>query len=313
MTEQIETPTTSAADRRRGAAYAVAAAALAAVFLFIPILLLGFTAQVVANQLTGEIVAWRSSVDLTYVVLGPVALLSCLLLVIPLKLRQAAARFIGPSRATRWVGGLLAAAMAAVGVVWLLEGQERSSLAIQPEYWYAVAFGAAAVVILLASDLIARRAIKAAVAVLGAAAAGLAILVATLVTAWGSPPRIAADAQTVQVVSTPSGVELEPDTVRAGAVYFIVAGGGDPAGHTDFAFVGAGNAMPSGTLPAPLTDERIEALIRGNYEGTSIESGWGRYSKLTLLEGNYAFVIAGPRGEEPGVPPESVTVLEVVR
>ena len=74
-------------------------------------------------------------------------------LYLPFRLGQAAARITGPSRATLWVGGLLAAALAGVALVWFVQAQLRSSHASQPEYWYALAFAASATVILLASVL----------------------------------------------------------------------------------------------------------------------------------------------------------------
>jgi hypothetical protein len=280
-------------------AYAVGAAGLAAAFLFLPILLLGFVASVVASVAAGEVVAWISSVDMTLTFVGIPALLSLLLLVIPLLLYQAAARRLGPSRATMWVGGLLAAALFGVALVWLLvAGPRLHQASPAPEIWYAAAFGAAALVTLVVSALIARRALPAAFAVLGIAAAGLVVLGAMLVADWGSPPRFPAGAQAVEVVSTMSRVELAPAAVHAGQVYFILQDGDVPSGHADFTFVAAGY---EGDAPLPLTAQGLERLDRGDYQGTSMESGWGQYSKLTLSEGNYAFM--APSGQ--------ITVLEV--
>ena len=311
MTQPEESSISEGTNRRRGVAYAIAAAGLAAVFLFLPILLLGFTMQVVASVAHGEIVAWRSSVDLTYVFLGIPALLSILLLLIPLRLLQAAGRLIGSAPATRWVDGLLAAALGGVALFWLLQAQSRSAqLSQTPEIWYAAAFGVAALVTVVISVLIARRAIVASLAVLGMATAGVAVLVAMLVVNWGSPPRIPVGAQKVEIVLTPSGVELEPPTVRAGDVYFIVQRADDTSGHAEFEFIGAGYASPAGTTPLPLSDEGVERVTRGDYQGTASEGGWGQYSKLILLEGSYVFA-APPQGGQPGASPQSITVLEV--
>ena len=320
MTERTDSPTPDGADARRstpthsrrGVAYAVVAAAMGPPSSSCSILLLGFTIQVVASVAAGEIIAWRSSVDLTYVVLFPFALLSGLLLFIPLRIWRAAARLIGRSRATLWVGSLLAAALAGVAAIWFVQGTcpRPSAHASQPEYWYALAFAVAAVVILLASVLTARGATVAAVAVLGASAAGVLVLGVSLVAVWGSGPRIPADAETVDIIVTSAGVELAPDTVHAGPVYFFAESPGEVSGHGEVSFVSAGYA-PRDEAPLPLSEEGIQALTRGDYEGTSIESGWVGYSKLTLREGYYAFVVAGPEGEGPGVAPQSITVLEV--
>lgn len=293
--------------------YAVAAGGLAAAFLFLPILMLGFVLSVVASVLTGEVVGWRGSVDLTLVVLGPFALLSIVLLLIPLKLWQAAARFLGQSRATVLVGRLLAAAMAGVALLWLLQAQARSSQAgLAPELWYAVVFGLAAFVTLIVSVLIARRTIIAALAVIGLVTASLLVLVGVLIGVWGSPPHIPDDAQTVVIVSTPSGVQLQPTTIHAGEVYLRVQENGDPNAHAEFAFIGAGYAPPGYDSPLPLTEEAVDRLRNGDYQGTASEGGWGGYGKLMLREGSYAFVVFGPQGEQPGVAPQSVTVLRVL-
>jgi hypothetical protein len=82
------------------------------------------------------------------------------------------------------------------------------------------------------------------------------------------------------------------------------------SGHGEVTFVSGGYAA-SDDMPLPLTEEGIQALTRGDYQGTSIESGWVGYSKLTLREGYYAFLVAGPEGEQPGVAPQSITVLAV--
>lgn len=82
---------------------------------------------------------------------------------------------------------LLAASLFGVGLLYLLAGQSRGRQAsLAPEFWYAAAFGAAALMTLAVSLLIARRAYAAAYAVLGIATVGVTVLVATLVAAWGS-------------------------------------------------------------------------------------------------------------------------------
>ena len=187
MVDQPESAASEPANWRLGVAYAVLAAGLAAVFLFLPILMLGVTMDVAADVAAGEPVAWRSSVDMTYVFVGIPALVSILLLFIPFKLLQASSRRLGPPRASMWAGGSLATALFGVGLLYLLAGQSRGPQAsLAPEFWYAAAFGAAALGTLAVSLLIARRAYAAAYAVLGIATVGVTVLLATLVAAWGS-------------------------------------------------------------------------------------------------------------------------------
>jgi hypothetical protein len=124
-------------------------------------------------------------------------------------------------------------------------------------------------------------------------------------TVWGSAPRIPADAQTVHILVTSSEVRLDPAVVQAGEVYFVVEAPAQE--HADFAFVNAGYGSQGGP-PLPLSDDAVDRLARGDYQGTSLEFGWAGYAKFTLLEGNYAFMTGGG---EPGTPPQSLTVLEV--
>jgi hypothetical protein len=208
---------------------------------------------------------------------------------------------------------VLAAGLAGVALFWLVQAQRHSSAASQPEYWYALAFAVAAVVVLLASVLTARGTAVAALAVLGAAAAGVLVLVATLVAVWGSGPRIPAGAQTVDIISTPSGVELDPDSVQAGTVYFFVDEAGDPSDHGEVSFVHAGYGYTSDDRDQllPLTESGIRTLRLGDYGATIIESTLPGVSRYELREGFYAFVVFGPEGDSPGAAPQSVAVLEV--
>jgi hypothetical protein len=151
----VDRPESDATERakRVGVAYAVAAAAMAAIFLFLPIAMLGYTMSVVAAVAAGEPVAWTSTVGMSLALVGIPALASLVLLFIPLLLLQAAARRLGASRASSWVGGLLSAALSGVALLWFLDAQSSRV----PDFWYAAAFGAAALVILIASSLVARR------------------------------------------------------------------------------------------------------------------------------------------------------------
>lgn len=288
------------------------AAASAGLLLFLPILLLGIILSVVASLARGDVVAWRGSVDLTLVFIGIPALLALLLLFIPLALFRAAGRRLGTWRAIRWVGGLLVGWHACVALLWTQAAMSAFTPAIErPEVWYALAFGIAAVVILIATVIAEKRAARAAIALAGGLAVALVALVAVLVSAWGSPPRIAADAQVVRIVVTATEVRLDPATVHAGEIYFVVEGADDPAGHAEFMFVQ--RKRTAAETAGPMSDEDVARLARGDYQGTAIEGGWGTYARFTLHEGKYAFLIALPGGgPDDDVPPQSIAVLEVV-
>ena len=320
MSDNSEAPEAGTTNTRTGVVYALLAAASTAVLLFLPVLLLGITMSVVVSVLKGDIVGWRGSVDMTFAFIGIPALLSLFLLRIPYLLFHAAARRIGSQRTIRWVGGVLVAWNAGVAVIWAVQAMSRSTPAIdRPEIWYAAAFGIAAVVILIATVLAERRARRAAIALSGALAVALVALVAVLVSVWGSPPRIPASAQVVRVAFTDSEVRLNPATVHAGAVYFVVEGSADPAGHEEFTFVSRGYGAQCCDHPLPMSDEDVARLAKGDSQGTGSESGWGTYAKFTLSRGKYAFLVLGPAGDQPCdalhpacAPPQSMTVLEVL-
>jgi hypothetical protein len=309
MTDRSGTPEPGTTHTRAGVVYAGLAAASAALLLSLPVLLLGITMSVVVSVMRGDVVGWRGSVDLTLVFIGIPALLSLLLLFIPYTLFRAASGRLGSRRAIRWVGGLLVAWHAGVALIWVRPAMSGFTTAAErPEIWYAVAFGIAAVVILIATVVAERRAVRAAVALFGGLAVALVALVAVLISVWGSPPRIPASAQVVHVVVTASEVRLDPPTVHAGNIYFVVEGPDDPAEHAGFTFVSAGYGRDD--TPLPLGDDAVARLARGDTQGTAIDGGWDNYAKFTLREGKYAFLV-GPGGDV-GVPPQSMAVLEVL-
>lgn len=293
---------------RAGVAYAVLAAVAAGLLLLLPVLVLGITLSVVASVMRGDVVAWVSNVGMTYVFVGIPALISLFLLVIPLRALRAAGRRLGAGRAIRWAGGALAAWHAGVALLWVREAVGHSTPASErPEFWYAIAFAIAALVTVAVTAVAAKRAVRAAITLAAGLTVGLLALVAVLISLWGTPPRIPPTAQTVHIVITSSEVHLEPATVHAGDVYFVLQG--PDAEQAGFTFVNAGYGSECCDTPIPLTDDDVDRLSQGDYQGTGIEGGWGEYTTFTLLEGNYAFLIGGG---EPGVPPEWITVLEVL-
>ncbi|HUF05893.1 MAG TPA: hypothetical protein VMP86_00740 [Candidatus Binatia bacterium] len=308
MTDNSGMPEPGASPTRAGVLYAVGAAVSAGLLLLLPVLMVGITMSVIASVMRGDIVAWVSGAGMTFVFVGIPALLSLFLLIIPYTLFWAAGRRVGTRRAIRWVGGLLVGWHAGVALLWARQATSGFRPATEVEaFWYAAAFGIVAVVILIATVVAEKRAVRAAFALVGALAVALVALVAVLVAVWGSPPRIPIGAQTVHIVVTASEVRLDPATVHAGEIYFVVEGADDPAGHAGFAFVQ--RQRTAAATPGPMSDEDVARLARGDYQWTATEGGWGNYARFTLHEGKYAFLTDG--GGEPGVPPQSITVLEV--
>jgi hypothetical protein len=300
-------------DQRSGAVYAVLAAVSAGILLFLPVLLVGYSLSVVAAVARGEGLAWGSVVAMSYVFIGIPAAVGLVLLVVPYALFRAAIRRVGTRQAVRWVGGLLALWHA--GMALLRVGDVSSAInpsAAADAIWYPVAFGVAAVVILAATVVVDRQAKGAAFALGGALAIGLVGLVAALVAVWGTPLRIPTGAQEVHIEVTETEVRLSPAAVHAGDVYFTVDQPEDPSGHAGFTFVSRGYPGQGGGDPEPMSDEDVARLAQGDYQGTALQSGWSDQAKFTLAEGNYVFLIAGPGGEMPGVPPMSMAVLEVL-
>jgi len=328
MTDPSGTPETGTARERAAVKFVVLAAASGALLLFVPVFMLGYTFSVLASVVRGEGLAWQTVVGMTYGFGVIPALLSLFLLVIPYALLRAAGRRLGARQAVLWVGGLLVVWHAGVAAIWAWDatsGFSRAAVGDGP--WYAAAFGVAAVAILIATVVAAKRSGAAAAALVGLPAVVLAVaLVAVLVAVWGSPQRIPLDAQTVHVVVTESEVRLDPATVHAGDVYFVVEEPDDPTGHSGFVFVqgttfhgdDCGPVQPDApppdctVQPGPLSDDDVARFARGDYQGAYFEGGWGGTAKVVLLEGKYAFLIFGPGGDQPGTPPLAIAVLEVL-
>jgi hypothetical protein len=314
ITDASATATAPSPHTRSGAGYAVLAGASAAVLLFLPTLILGFTVSVIASVLGGDVVAWVSSVGMTYTFIGVPAVAGLILLFLPYRLFRTAERRLGTRRAVRFVGGLLVVWNAAIALLWLSNaiGASASSTS-RPEVWYAVAFGIAALVALIITVALDRQRVGAAVAAVAALGGAVIALVAMLVVVWDSPPRIPIDAQTVRIEVDGGEVRLDPSTVRAGDIYFVVDGATDAGGHGEFAFVSAGygEQCPPCETPLPMSDEGIARLAQGDYQGTSIEGGWSEYAKFAVLPGKYAFIVSTSGGDGPGTRPDSIATLEV--
>ena len=146
------------------------------------------------------------------------------------------------------------------------------------------------------------------------------VLPLILVLAACQPPtvEIPPEAEVVHVSLTDESVRLEPPTVQAGDVYFVIEGPGT-------AFTLVRRLTAPGAEPTGMTREGIDRVARGDFQSTQLEGfevscapdawdperhwqGCRENSMTTLTEGVYA--ILGPGGEEPGVPPV-MDVLEV--
>ena len=299
------------ARKSAGAIYSVLAGAIAAALLSPAVLLIGITMTVIAEVARGENIAWQSSVAMNYTFIGVPALLLLVMLAIPATLLRAARERFGEARATRWAGVAGTTWFAAIAVGWLLQAFGSPGPAFEAEEtWYAVAFALAAAVAAIATALAERRALRAGLVLGGVTAGGLVALGAALVLVWGSPPRIPVGAQVVHVSVVGSVVRLEPSTVLAGDVHFVVDSASEATVGDTFAFISSGYGDEG--APLPLDDDAAARLALGDYQDTATEGGWPTYAELTLLEGRYAFVIFGAGGEMPDRPPASVTILEVI-
>lgn len=142
------------------------------------------------------------------------------------------------------------------------------------------------------------------------------IIVATataLLLACGPSTAVPPSSTEVIIRIADSAVVLEPSTVTSGPVRFIVDGSAGTADATLFEFVARGlGPCPPCTEPEPLMDGDIERLRADSApQGLGSDSGWGAGVTLTLRQGTYAFMVPGPLGSQPGVPPASVTPLTV--
>jgi hypothetical protein len=147
----------------------------------------------------------------------------------------------------------------------------------------------------------------------------VALVAALLIAACQPPPVvIPPDAQVVHVSMTDDSVRIEPESVRAGDVYFVMEGPG-----TGFSLVSrlpSPDAEPTGMTPA-----QIDAVAGGDFQSTRMEGyaitcapdawteerhwdGCGENVKTTLTPGLYA--ILGPQGE-PISGASVMAVLEV--
>ena len=130
-----------------------------------------------------------------------------------------------------------------------------------------------------------------------------------------TPMRIPTGAQQVRVVGVGSEVHLDPRTVKAGDVYFVIDG---PVVFVQHA------AAVQGEQSGPMTDEELSRLAqKGDTFHTMITGGMGSVAKFTLAAGKYGFmadVVPEARADlcyrDPvacaALPPLPVAVLEVL-
>jgi hypothetical protein len=284
-------PRDANADSGTGFIFAVAAAASASLLLFLPIVLLGYTAYVLAALITGEALNWQSSVAMTYTFVGIPALVSVLLLVVPYRLFKAAATRLGTSQTTFVVGGAVAVWHAVVAVYWAwasTEGFTHAPTADVP--FYPIVFGLAAVI---ATAVVDRRVALAPLAL-------VAVLALLLTGTVRSRTPIPDGAQEVDVVVTSSEVRLVPLTVHAGDIYVLLDTPRSSVTFTD-----------EELLPTDFPTHG-EFDLRGCSDSQRAEDrgqiGYcGNVFKVTLSPGTYVFFSTDVEG--PGQPDARLEVL----
>ncbi len=293
MAEPTEhgTPQPVPAQRSAGLAFVVLAAASAALLLFIPLMMLGYTIYVLLAVVNGVGLAWQSSVAMSYAFGGPLALLSLVLLVIPYRLFRAAGRRIGARQAVLWVGGLLAVWLVGVAAVWAWDSTSGfTGVAVRDALWYPVAFGVAAVI---ATFIVHRRAALVPVAFVGL----LALVLSGTVRGQASIPF---GAQEVHVVVTASEVRLDAVTVHAGDVYLVLD---TPRSSVSF----AQDALGPTEMPFQGSFDLLGCSDAQRAQDLGQIGPCGNVFKVTLPAGLY--VLLGAIGEGPLSPPVHLEVV----
>ena len=280
-----------AADNQAGFLFALAAAASASLLLFLPVVLLGYSAHLLAAVMNGEALAWQSSVAMTYTFVGIPTLVSLALLFIPYRLYRSAVSRLGGQQANLLVGGLLAVWHAAVAAFWAWSSTEGFSHApVGDVLWYPFAFGVVAVI---ATLLVEKRAAIATIALVVVLALFLSGTVRgrTVV-----PPG----AQQVEVEVTATEVRLTPTTVQAGDIYLVLVTPRSDVTFTQDELVG--NDIPThrdfdlrGCTDAQRAEDRGQLGYCGNV------------FKVTLAAGNYVFLSTAADG--PGQELDRLEVL----
>ena len=133
--------------------------------------------------------------------------------------------------------------------------------------------------------------------------------------------RIPPGAQQVRLDGTHFALRLDPPTVRAGVIYFVIDG-------RPVLFIEE-KAAPDAS-PGPLSEDALARLAQeGDTYHTSVSGGMGNVFKLTLAAGKYAFLATSKGGglnplgvrndlcsRDPAacaaLPPLPVAVLEVL-
>ena len=150
------------------------------------------------------------------------------------------------------------------------------------------------------------------------------VLAAGVVTACDdhTAMRIPPGAQQVHVVGTGTEVRLDPPTVRAGDIYFVIDGPVLFMQHS---------AAVQGEQSGPMSEDALARLAqKGDTYLTSMSAGMGSVSTFTLAAGKYAFFPLPLNGDYPdplmvrsdlcyrdpvacaALPPLPVAVLEVL-
>ena len=134
--------------------------------------------------------------------------------------------------------------------------------------------------------------------------------------------RIPPGAQQVRLDGTHFALRLDPPTVRAGVIYFVIDG--RPVLFIQHA------AAVQGEQSGPMSEDELARLAQeGDTYHTSVSGGMGNVFKLTLAAGKYAFLATSKGGglnplgvrndlcsRDPAacaaLPPLPVAVLEVL-
>ena len=275
----------------RGFLFAVLAAASAALLLFLPLTLLAYTAHVLASLISGEPLAWQSSVAMTYTFIGIPTLISVLLLTVPYRLFRAASRRMGGRHSVLVVGGLLAAWHAVVAAYWAWGSTAGFTHAPTGDaLWYPFGFGIAAVI---ASFLVARWAVAAPIALVVV----LGLLLSGIVRGHTMVPP---GGQQVEVEVTGTDVRLTPTTVNAGDVYVLLVTARSSITLTEDELIGT-------DVPTHRDFDLSGCTDAQRAEDRGLMGYCGNVFKVTLSPGKYVFFSTTADG-----PGQALARLEVL-
>jgi hypothetical protein len=129
---------------------------------------------------------------------------------------------------------------------------------------------------------------------------------------WGIPPG----AQEVRVFGTADSVRINPQTVRAGAIYVVIDRSAWGASFIGRTALDEPDGMSILADVEPLSDADVDRISRGDTSSTVAWAGLAHVTEVVVGPGSYLFAVDDPillaqRGAG-AAPPGTIAVLRVV-